>query len=472
LRQGIDGTVILPDDSDYDRARALELRVYDKVRPQAVVRCRNADDVAETVRFANRHGIAAVPRSGGHSFAGYSTCTGLVIDVSPMTYIRYSDGLAHLQSGCRLIDIENYFSSSASDVTVPTGWCPTVGIGGLALGGGLGLLSRKHGITSDLMTGARVVLADGTLVDCDASREPDLFWALRGGGGGNFGIVTSFDFTPVRAPQLTSFTLGWSWARAAQVLTAWQHWSAAAPDELAPLLNLAVDDSTPGNDPWVTVAGAWAGPDGELQPLLDRLVDMVGESPQSSTTRTDPYGAAMLHWFGCEGKSPEQCHRVGDNPQAELPRYGFALSRGNFFVRPLPAEGIDEVLTAFTTSRTPGQTRSLDLQGLGGAIDRVQPTATAYVHRGAAFYAGFSVGIDVPDADQLTAAASKTARGWIDHCWSLAHPWSARTSYQNYIDPALQDWREAYYGVNYPRLAAVKKQYDPSGFFGFPQSIG
>ncbi|MEU9419274.1 FAD-binding oxidoreductase [Streptomyces sp. NPDC048272] len=470
LQRSIDGAVVLPDDPRYDTVRALALRQFDAIRPQAVVRCESAGDVAEAVRFAVRHRIPAVARSGGHSFAGYSTTTGMVIDVSPMDHLRMVDEVARMGPGCQLIDVEEGLAPRG--VAVPTGWCPTVAIGGLALGGGLGFLTRMHGVASDRMLRAQVVLADGRVVESDERRHPDLFWALRGGGGGNFGIVTEYDFAPVRAPDMTSFTLTWPWSAARAVIGAWQRWTAATPDALTPLLNLSTYGDDPAVEPGVTVSGVWLrSPDG-LGPLLARLTAMAGASPATSQQRTDSYGMGMRHWFGCDDLDPAGCHRIGHNPQAKLARYGFALARGNFYDAPLDEAGIDAALAAFADARKAGEYRSLDLQGLGGAHNRVSPTATAYVHRSALFYGGWSVGIDVPEGEVLESARRRACQEWVDRAYGRVHPWSSGQSYQNYIDPDLADWRQAYYGVNYRRLVAVKEAYDPRGFFRFAQSIG
>lgn len=469
LRRTIAGTVVLPGDEGYDSVRTLALRQFDPIRPQAVVRCKTPEDVAEAVRFAAHHRVPAVARSGGHSFAGYSTTTGMVIDVSPMNGVRLAGPVARVGPGCQLVDLEEGLAPHG--VAVPTGWCPTVAIGGLALGGGLGFLTRMYGVASDRMLRAQVVLADGRIVESGADRHEDLFWALRGGGGGNFGIVTEYDFDPVPAPDMTSFTLTWRWASAAAVLAAWQRWTADTPDELTPLLNLSTygDDATA--EPGVTVSGVWLGAPQELGAVLGRLTAGVGTDPVTSERRTDSYRLGMRHWFGCDDLEPTACHRVGHNPQARLARYGFALARGNFFDRPLDAAGIAAVLERFAEARHAGEARGFDLQGLGGAHNRVPPTATAYVHRSALFYAGWSVGIDVPEGEVLAADRRRACQEWIDRSYARVHPWSSGHAYQNYIDPDLTDWRQAYYGVNHERLVAVKRAYDPKGFFRFPQSL-
>ncbi|HEY3873125.1 MAG TPA: FAD-binding oxidoreductase, partial [Actinocrinis sp.] len=193
--------MILPDSPDYDAARRLADPRFDNVLPQAVVRCGTPTDVAEAIALARRHGLHAVPRSGGHSFAGRSTSTGVIIDVAPMHDVRPDGDFAVIGAGARLGEV--YDGLARVGRTIAAGCGPAVGIAGLTLGGGLGILGRSHGLTSDQLVAARVVLPDGRIVECDDRREPDLFWALRGSGGGNFGVVTSLTFRTLPVPPST-----------------------------------------------------------------------------------------------------------------------------------------------------------------------------------------------------------------------------------------------------------------------------
>jgi len=200
-------------------------------QPQAVVRCHGPEDVAEVIAFAREHGIGIAVRSGGHSFAGYSSTSGIVIDLTPQRSVVLTGGVAKVGAGARLGEL--YDALLPHGLAIPAGTCPSVGIGGLTLGGGHGILGRMYGLTLDHLTGARVVLASGRVVDCDEGDHADLFWALRGAGSGNFGVVTSFTFRPRPAPRMTSFRLVWPYSRAAAVVAAWQDWTAGGPGELA-----------------------------------------------------------------------------------------------------------------------------------------------------------------------------------------------------------------------------------------------
>ena len=191
---------MLPGDAAYEDARRPAVARFDGFHPQAVVRCRSAEDVAATIAVARRTGLELAVRSGGHCFAGYSSSDGIVLDVAPLAGVTLDGGIATIGAGTRLGAV--YDALAPHGVTMPAGCGPDVGIAGLTLGGGLGVLGRQHGMTSDSLVGARVVLADGRIVDCDAEREPDLFWALRGAGAEGFGVVTSLAFRTCPAPRL------------------------------------------------------------------------------------------------------------------------------------------------------------------------------------------------------------------------------------------------------------------------------
>jgi FAD/FMN-containing dehydrogenase len=233
LRERVSGELLLPGSAAYEWVRKPFIARFDEVRPRAVVRCAAAGDVAEVISFARRFEIEIAARSGGHSLAGFSSTAGIVIDVSPMAGVVLADGLAVVGAGARLgVFALRLFEDG---LAIPTGTCPSVGIAGLTLGGGIGILGRAYGLTLDRLVGAQVVLGDGSVVDCNDADHPDLFWALRGAGAGNFGVVTSFTFDPLVAPPtLSNFHLRWSYPDAAAVVAAWQG-SHQAPTSSAPI---------------------------------------------------------------------------------------------------------------------------------------------------------------------------------------------------------------------------------------------
>jgi hypothetical protein len=465
LRSALSGTVVLPEDGGYDEARAAADLEFTVTRPQAVVCCESAADVTAAVGFARSHGVPAVPRSGGHSFAGYSTTTGMVVDLSRMNEVTVDGDVVHVQAGTQIVDL--YDTTLRHRLAVPTGWCPTVAVGGLTLGGGLGIEARKHGLAADNLLAAEVVLADGRVVSCDERRHQDLFWALRGGGGGNFGIVTSYTFRAHPARTMTNYSMVWPWAEAVTVVHAWQDWAFGTPDEMTPMVTVELEDAGEGGQPRLNVQGAWLGEPGELGSLLDALIDAVGSKPETTTCDTVTYRDGMAHWFGCDGMSPAESHFVGHNAEAKLPRIAFARGRGSFLRRSASREGIAELLAAFDSHRRAGQMRNLEILTLGGAVNRVPSDATAFAHRDSQFFFGYSVGaMDAPSGPDR-----EVAEKWVNSCWDTLQRYSSPHSYQNFADPALVDWRNSYYGANYPRLRKVRAVYDPDRFFRFPQAI-
>jgi FAD/FMN-containing dehydrogenase len=435
LEASIDGSVVLPDTPGYDEARRPAIVNFHGVRPRAVVRCRTASDVAETLRYAVRAGLPLAVRGGGHCFTGRSSTSGIVLDTTPMGSVTVSGDLATVGAGCRLGPL--YDALAPSKVTIPAGCGPGVGIAGLTLGGGLGILGRAYGLTSDRLAGAEVVLADGRLVRCDDRRHPDLFWALRGAGGARFGVVNSLTFRTVPAPTLTSFHLTWPSSLAAPVIAAWQGWAPDGPDELAASLHVRAT-GPPADPPEVHVFGTLLGGASDLAAQLDLLVTRVGGEPVGSPQHTAGY--------------PESKRLLGELFPADE---GQIFSKSEFFDQPLTDDAIARLLALIAEGRRPGQSRILDFMPWGGAYNRTRPDATAFAHRRARFLL------------KHEAVVGGNAPGdWLATSWSVAHPWGTGGVYPNFPDPDLDDWSPAYHGANLDRLRRIKADYDPDGIFG------
>jgi FAD/FMN-containing dehydrogenase len=450
LRGGISGELVLPDSPGYEAARKPSIARYHDTRPRAVVLCETAEDVSETVLFARRCGLPTAPRSGGHCYAGRSSTEGVVIDVSPMNSVSVSGGAVTVGAGARLGGV--YDALDAHGLAIPAGCGPTVGIAGLTLGGGLGILGRKHGLTSDSLIAAQVVLTDGRVVQCDERNHEDLFWALRGAGGCDFGVVTSLVLRTVPAPDAAVLHLRWPHARAAAVIGAWQSWSPAGPDELAASL-LLTSTGDPGEPPVVNVFGAMLGTESDTEELLEDLVARAGADPDSALLDHFPYRKAKRYLAE---------HGPGD----DRPN-GHQYNKSEFFRRPLPSEAVEALVENFGSGRVPGQSRELDFTPWGGAYNRVPADATAFAHRDELF-ALLHVAVVDPDA---SSAQREDARRWLAQSWGLVHGWGSGGVYPNWPDPDLEDWADAYHGANIDRLARVKERYDPGGFFHFHQSI-
>jgi FAD/FMN-containing dehydrogenase len=465
LARSLRGALVRPGDASYPIARRLASPAFDGVRPAAVARCRDAADVVACVDWARATGSPITARSGGHSYAGYSSGSGLVVDLSGLAAIAVDQGAqaAAIGSGAQLVDVD--LALAGHGVAVPGGSCPTVGIAGLALGGGMGLTGRAFGLTCDNLLAADVVLADGRQVHCDATHDPDLYWALRGGGGGNFAIVTGFTFRTHAVGEATLYTLDWAWSQAGKVLAAWMDWIPSLPDEI---FSACLLSGAPGAGPSVSVSGLLLGPFSALDSITAPLVAAIGQ-PTSRFSRTHTYSDAALIEAGCQDLSQAACHFAGSSPGGTLPRAAF-LAKSDYFAAPMDAAAIGAVTAAI--ERRTADTRLLGgaahFDAYGGVINRVAPDATAFVHRRTLCSAQYSGAFDpAAPADHLAAN-----RAWLQAMYAELRGAASGAAYQNYIDPTLTDWRQAYYGANYDRLVTVQRTYDPHHLFRFAQAVG
>jgi FAD/FMN-containing dehydrogenase len=260
---------------------------FENVRPAAIVRCTTPADVVATIAFARYNGLEVAPRCGGHSVAGRSSTKGILIDVSAMSSVSVAGGVARVGAGVRLGAL--YDALAEHGLTIPAGCGSSVGIAGLTLGGGIGVLGRKYGLTCDRMLRAEVVLANGRVVQCDEHTEEELFWALRGAGGGNFGVVTSFVFRTVSAPPTTVFHVGWPLVHAAAVVQAWQAWAPTGPDELDATLRLTASGDA-ARPPVADLFGVVLGSEADATAVLDELVARWVRSPRGRFAGRWPTG--------------------------------------------------------------------------------------------------------------------------------------------------------------------------------------
>lgn len=450
LQGSVAGEVILQNSPDYESARKPAIARFHDAMPLAVVACETPEDVSEAISFARRYALHAVPRSGGHCFSGRSSTEGIVIDVSPMRSVSVSAGVTTVGAGASLGEV--YDALDRNGLTIPAGCGPSVGISGLSLGGGMGILGRKHGLTSDSLIGAQVVLADGRIVDCDGRREEDLFWALRGSGGGSFGVVTSLEFATIEAPAATAFHLTWGPEDAASILAVWQEWAPDAPDELAASL-LVTAPGDVDRPPTVNVFGAMLGTQSEAEEQLGELVARAGVDPTSTFYKHAPYRGIKHHLAE---------HGPGDDRPD-----GHQYSKSEFFRGPLPEEAIVTLVENLTEGRVQGQSRELDFTPWAGAYNRVPEEATAFAHRDERFLL-LQVALVDPNA---STKERKATRGWLGRSWASVHPWGSGGVYPNFPDPDLEGWARAYHGTNLERLVHLKRRYDPEGFFRFHQSV-
>jgi FAD/FMN-containing dehydrogenase len=463
LRDKLVGRLVASSDPDYETARQLQSAEFDIVRPWAVAYCANDDDVATCVEFARHNGIPVTPRGGGHSSAGYSTSEGLVLDLSAGAGVRVGRRTVRVGAGTQGVDV--LAGLHGRGVQVLSGTCATVGVGGFLMGGGHGPLARRFGLASDRLVSAEVVLADGSRVRAAEDEHPDLFWALRGGGGGNFGVVTRLEVLPARAPRLVVFDVHWDWADALEVLATWQSWVVGSPWELSARAWVAsLGDTAP---PQVLVHGSYAGSLAACDRQLDELVDAIGRRPVERTAEELSYTEGMMRIFGCAGRTLAQSHRVGHNPMATLPRDNCVRTANRFAAAPMGEHAVANALAAFESDRRAAQFRIFGTYAFGGRINELDRTATAYVHRDAVLSPFYSASVLWPADQEERAAAGE----WVRRGFAAIDGSSTGESFQNFMDPNLPNWRQAYYAENYPRLRAIKRRYDPHALFRFPQGI-
>jgi FAD/FMN-containing dehydrogenase len=440
--------LLLPGSPEYERLRVPAMARFAAVRPAAIARCRTPADVAAALALARRRGLPVTARAGGHCFEGGSSTRGLLIDVGPMDGLSLAGESVTVCAGMTLGRL--YDALATHGRTLAAGCGPTVGVAGLALGGGLGILGRRFGLTSDQLLGAELVLADGRVVWCDEGHYGDLFWALRGAGGCRFGVLTRLALKTVPAPGATSFELRWPPRAATAVLQAWQQWAPGAPDEWAAslLITAPADVARPVA---VQVFGAAVDvAESDTRAVLDGLVARAGVPPDTTTVAQLPYRETKRR---LAEPGPEA-------PAAPDPGHRFAKSE--FFRRSLPPALIADLVEHLTARRTPGCSRELDFTPWGGAYNRIRPEATAFVHRAERFLLKHEVVVAAERAEALTAGA----RAWLARSWELGHRAGAGGAYPNFPDRDLDAWHPAYHGANLDRLLRVKARYDPDTVFG------
>jgi FAD/FMN-containing dehydrogenase len=460
LARMLDGRVVTPDDRGYARARHLFNPRFDGIRPKAIAYADGVEDVRRAVGWARENEVPLVARNGGHSYAGYSTVDGVVVDLRRLRRVDVDPGggTARIGAGALLIDV--YSELARHGVTIPAGSCPTVGVTGLTLGGGIGLSGRKHGLTCDSLREIAVVTAAGEVVSADEKDNADLLWASRGGGGGNFGVATELRFQVHPVGDVAVYNLEWAWEDAHVVVDAWQRWAPNAPDELFSICKV---QSVPGPGgsprPSVTSFGQLLGSLAELKAVLEPLLDAAAPTQRSWSEMS--FLDAQFHWAGCEAPAR---HCIRSTKRAAY------KAKSAYVTDPFPPEAIDEVVR--WVGRWPGSGSAngaaIQMDASGGAINRVPADATAFVHRDDLFHCQYLAYWDQGDPKRVADANLD----WIADFYAAMERFGSGFAYQNYIDPDLGDWRRAYYGANYERLERVKQHYDPDRFFDFEQGIG
>ena len=437
LRRTVRGAVVVPGDVVYEQARKVWNGMVDRC-PAAVVYCADSDDVVAAVSFARSRSLLVAVRAGGHNIGGASVCNGgLVIDISRMKQIEVDPikRIARAQAGLNLGEFDA--ATQAHGLATTMGVNSDTGIAGLTLGGGFGKLGRKHGLTCDNLVSAEIVTADSQLLRASATEHPDLFWGLRGGGG-NFGIVTSFEYRlfPV-GPILLAGSLLYPYDRARDAMRFYQAFARTAPDEVSLDAALA---TTPSGERVFSISACYVGPIEQGEHAIKPL---------------RAYGAPIQDQIA--RRSYLEIQSAGDAIFPRGRRYYWKAQ----FLRELSEAAIETLLTGYATA--PAQSL-LVLQHVGGAIARIPVNDTPYANRDA-LYDCFPISIwDDPAED--------TARiGWARELWDAMRPFSTGGVYANNLGEEGLERIEAAYGENYARLLALKNKYDPTNFFRMNQNI-
>ncbi|MCW2786341.1 MAG: FAD-binding protein [Marmoricola sp.] len=460
LARHVHGTLSRPGSSSYNTVRLVENPRYDSTRPLAVLAVASPADLVTAFAFAQDHGVPVAIRSGGHSYPGWSAGgahgTGvprsLVLDCRRLDAVSINGTTATIGAGAALAPV--YAALAARGRAIAGGSCATVGIGGLTLGGGVGVLTRAMGLTCDAVTAMQVVTADGKQRPVDRNHDPDLFWALRGGGGGHLGVVTSFTFATSKAPSVHTFYLSWPIAQATQVIPAWQDWAPAADSRLWSTLKALGGASTHPSGPTLLLAGTWTGPG---TPDLSGLLAHC-PPPAVHTTSSKSYGDAMASYAGCSSIPVSRCHT---GPGGDLDREAFGATSHVAYTA-LPQAGIGTLLDRVHDAQSSGlQEAGISMDSLGGKVRDLGPADTAFVHRQALMTVQYTATF----TGNRGAAADDFAHGFR----SALAPYWGNHAYVNYSDPTLKQPAQAYFGANAGRLAQVGKTYDPHRFFTQPQ---
>ena len=453
LASHVDGTLARPGSSTYNTVRLTQNPRYDGARPLAVLSVAGARDVATAFAFAQDHGVPVAIRSGGHSYPGWSAGDGaLVVDVRPLHRVSLSGTTATVGAGASLVQVYDALGSRGRGL--PGGSCPTVGIAGLTQGGGVGVLARAYGLTCDSVTAMRVVLANGKVVTASADAEPDLFWALRGGGGGHLGVVTSFTFRTFAAPAVTRAYVAWPFSAAGQVVPQWLHTVPRADPRLWATLKLLGGRTHPSG-PALFMSVTWTGPPSGLTRALRPLLSNV-PAPSTDSRTTASYRETMLTYAGCSSIPVSECHT---GPGGALDREAFAATSHIVTGTTVDTGTLVERVDAAQGSGL--KEAGISIDALGGVVDDIGPGATAFGHRGALATVQYTATFDSGPA----SAATSYVRGFRS---AMTPSWGSG-AYVNYADAALKHYRHAYFGSNATRLAQVRAAYDPEGFFSQPQ---
>jgi FAD/FMN-containing dehydrogenase len=447
LKTNVKGRVVLPDDPDYDEVREIWNAMID-LRPAVIVQCAEASDVPQAISFARANGLEISIRGGGHNIAGSALCDrGVTIDLSPMKNVRIDaqKRRAYVEPGATLADFDS--SAQVYGLATPVGINSTTGIAGLTLGGGFGWLTRKYGMTIDNLVSAEVITADGNKIRTSENENADLFWAIRGGGG-NFGVVTEFEFElhPV-GPEILAGLIVFPFSQAKQVLTQYRKFAESAPEELnvwvvlrkAPPLPF-LPENVHGKEV-IVLAVFYVGDIVEGEKLIEPLRSFG-----------DAYGEHI-------GAQPYVAWQQAFDPLLTKGARNYWKSHNFTELR----DGVLDAIAEFA-GKLPSPQCEIFIGYIAGSANRVSADATAYRHRDAKFVLNVHGRWDDAAQDEMGIA-------WAREFFQTSAPYASAGAYVNFMTAEEGDRVAAAYGSNYDRLVQIKKRYDPENIFHLNQNI-
>jgi FAD/FMN-containing dehydrogenase len=446
FKSSLRGEVIVPSDSSYDATRKVYNAMIDR-RPRLIVRCADVADVMAAVKFGRAHRLLVAIRGGGHNAGGLGVCDdGLVIDLSPMSYVHVDPRRKTVLVGAGALWRHVDHATHPFGLAVPSGIISTTGVAGLTLGGGIGYLTRRYGLTIDNLLAVEMVLADGRFVTANAKENSDLFWAIRGGGG-NFGVVTSFLFKARPVHTVYAGPMMWRMEDAAEIMRWYRRFIAAAPNDINGFFAFHIVPPWPlfpehlHNKKMCAIVWCYTGAIKKAEKVFKPIrgfktpaLDLVGPIPHPTLQSLfDPLFTPGMQWYW----------------KAD-------------FVSTLSDEAIAQHIGH--AEKMPTLPSTMHLYPINGAVKRVKKGATPWWHRDAT-WSQVIVGVDPDPANRERIST------WAKEYWSALHPYSAGGAYINFMMEEGEDRIRATYGKNYERLAKIKKRRDPTNFFRVNQNI-
>jgi hypothetical protein len=432
-----------PGNFDFDKSFNQRLQLTPRVRVVAA----SAAAVSSSILWATNNGIGFAIRSGGHCFEGFSQSPDLVIDVRGMTGIKLSADKKSVAIGAGSSLGSVYKALEPSHLAIPAGSCFSVGVAGHSLGGGFGLLGRPFGLACDSVVSMEMVDAAGKILTVSQQQNPDLFWALRGGGNGSFGVVTNFTFRTSAVNQVAKFRMDWNKtpAQGVKVMQGWQQWLENLPSSITGLLHLTKAEGELMN---LHLAGLSVQSESKLKVELKRLQTLAGAADKL-TTNTVPFGEAAEDFNG--GKKEPAYTSI------------FMKGKSDYVTEPMTDQGI---LTLLEGLQKAAVSMAVLCDSYGGAINKVAVNATAFAHRGNTKYSmQYYKDWQIPSASDANLAAMRTL-------YASMRPFVSGGAYLNYCDLDLGDgYAKAYWGDNLPRLMKIKAEVDPKNIFKHAQSV-